>query len=623
MNLWYINEDSFDPNLKKLRSQETVYTIGNGYFCTRGTFEEGFPRATSATLLYGVFDDVPIAREELANTPDWIPIRLFVNGDRFRLDRGTILNYRRTLDMQRGLLSRTVHWESSTGVRLTVTSERFASLADAHVGAIRYSVSIEASKNNAPVDIALRAGLNSAQGNYDTMHWEGIDQGHQNGISWLQSVTKHTGIQLAQTISFTTTAPGFRKEMIDSDVAPGIHFYGQLAVGKTLTTEKIVVMYTSRDGVEPVSTALQHHRNILDGSTSEPDIHSALKIEASSSVSPPSPGMMQPFDRLLLEHQAAWNEFWQIADVLIEGDEKAQIGMRYNLYQLRINASEHDSRYSIAAKGLTGFGYRGHIFHDTEIFMLPFYTYVLPQFARTLLLYRYNLLDAAHEKAASNGYEGAQYPWESTMNGEEATPASIIHPETGEVIPVLNGFLELHITASIAHAVNEYWRITGDDDFMRDYGVELLVNTAMFWASRVEKNAARQDYEITNVIGPDEWHEHVNDNAYTNYMARRNLKTALEAFYWLRATDPEKAAWLSRKLHVTDERLEHWRDIIEHMRLIQDPETGLIEQFDGFFRLGSLAQERFRGRKDSYQAILGMQEVQRYQIVKQADVLML
>ncbi len=331
----------------------------------------------------------------------------------------------------------------------------------------------------------------------------------------------------------------------------------------------------------------------------------------------------QAYDRLRTKHQDAWQQFWQVADVIIEGDTRAQLGIRYNIYQLRINASSHDSRYSIAAKGLTGFGYRGHIFHDTEIFMLPFFTYVMPDIARNLLLYRYRLLPAARKKAASNGYEGAQYPWESTLDGEETTPPSIVHPETGEVIPVLNGFIELHITASIAHAVGEYWHISGDDEFMRDYGTELLLSTAMFWASRIEKNVDHGDYEITNVIGPDEWHEHVNNNAYTNYMARWNIQLALETFDWLQIAAPNKARELIQQLGLNSQRFELWQDIVKHLRILQDSKTGVYEQFEDFFKLELLDQTQFKGRKDSYQGILGVQPLQKYQIVKQADVLML
>ena len=313
----------------------------------------------------------------------------------------------------------------------------------------------------------------------------------------------------------------------------------------------------------------------------------------------------------------------QQSDIIIEGDDKAQQAIRYNIYQLRISASSHDSRYSIAAKGLTGFGYRGHIYHDTEIFMLPFFIYVQPSIARNLLLYRCHLLPAARAKAASNGYEGAQYPWESTLDGQEATPETIIHPEIGELIPVLHNRLELHITASIAYRVWQYWRITGDDEFIRDYGAELLLSTAMFWASRAERHPEHHDYEINDVIGPDEWHEHVNNNAYTNYMARWNIQAGLDILDWLRTTTPDKAEEMAGKLDLTSGRLDRWREVIARMRIPQDKQTGLIEQFDGFFQLEPLDQDRYKGRTTSYQGILGMEPVQHYRIVKQADVLML
>ncbi len=621
MNLWQINEQTFVPTPKHLHSQETVFTIGNGYFCTRGTFEEGFVGANPATLLFGVFDDIPVAKEELANAPDWLPIKLFINGERFRLDQGQILHYERTLNMRNGVLFRTVRWKSPGGVVATIHSERFASLADEHVGVIRYSVTAE----DQDLNIILWASINTAVGNYNVMHWETQDQGHEDNLIWLLSQTHMTEVQLAQTMSFTTNMLGFEQELIDSDTAPSIRLRGKVAAGQTITAEKLVVMYTSRDGVEPVHAALKHHREILHAVAplSEQYSHDQLSLETADTVTSKTKQVFGIYDRLLAQDEEAWQRYWQIADVVIEGDDLAQCAMRYNLYQLRINVSDNDSRYSIAAKGLTGFGYRGHVFHDTEIFMLPFFTYVMPKIARNLLLYRYHLLPAARKKAASNGYEGAQYPWESTLNGEETTPPSIVHPETGEVIPVLNGFIELHITASIAHAVVEYWSVTGDDDFMRQYGTEILLSTAMFWASRAEKNEQNHDYEITNVIGPDEWHEHVNNNAFTNYMAKQNILYGLAAWDWLQQHDPAKAQALARQLHLDQPHLEHMRDVAEHMRFPQDQETGLIEQFDGFFELEPLDQSKYKGRTDSYQGIFSVQEIQKFRIIKQADVLML
>jgi kojibiose phosphorylase len=248
---------------------------------------------------------------------------------------------------------------------------------------------------------------------------------------------------------------------------------------------------------------------------------------------------------------------------------------------------------------------------------------VHPDIARNLLLYRYRLLPAARAKARRNGYDGSQYPWESTLDGEEATPPVIVQPESGELLIVPNGQIELHITASIAHAVWQYWQVTGDDVFMRDYGVEMVLSTAEFWASRAEWNPESSYYEIDNVIGPDEWHEHVNNNAYTNYMAKWNIQIAIHALHWLRSYALDKARELTQQLDLNEKRLARWHDVKAHIRIPQDKRTGLLEQFDGFFQLEPLDQEQYKGRTTSYQGILGMKVMQYYQIIKQADVLML
>jgi trehalose/maltose hydrolase-like predicted phosphorylase len=622
VSLWHISEDTFDP--RKLHSRETIYTIGNGYFGTRGTFEEGYPRAAPGTLLFGVFDKIPIGKEELANVPDWLAINLFVNGERFRLDNGKILDYQRTLDMQDGILRRTVRWESPRGVRIQVTSERFASLADEHVGAIRYSVTaVDQPSPGKHIDVFLWAALNMAVGNDDLLHWEPVEQRWHGELIWLHTQTRHSTIQLVQTMSFTSQECDFQKELIRSDIEPSIRLYKNLALGETMTAEKLVVMYTSRDVVDPLHTALEHHHKIMQSSVSpsEPDKHYSLLVEGTRHVKPCV--QVHPYETLLVQHKQAWQRYWQISDIIIEGDDKAQQAIRYNLYQLRLSASPHDSRYSIAAKGLTGFGYRGHVFHDTEIFMLPYFTYVHPDIARNLLLYRYRLLPGARAKAKHNGYEGAQFPWESTLDGGEATPDAIVHPESGELIAILNGPLELHITASIVYAVWQYWHVTGDDPFMREYGAEIVLSAAQFWASRVEWHPEGDEYVINDVIGPDEWHEHVNNNAYTNYMARWNIQLAIDVLHWLQSIAPGKASELAQQLDLHEQRLAHWQDVVAHIRIPQDSHTGLFVQFDGFFQLEPLDQEKFKGRTTSYQGLLGIKPVMRYRIIKQADVLML
>src|SRR5260370_16227322 len=214
--------------------------------------------------------------------------------------------------------------------------------------------------------------------------------------------------------------------------------------------------------------------------------------------------------------------------------------------------------------------------------MLPYFSYVHPEIARNLLIYRYRTLPGARAKARRNGCEGAQYAWESTLDGMEATPDAIIHPESGEMIPILNGPLELHISASIAYANWQYWRITGDDEFMRDYGAEIVLSTAAFWASRVEYNVELGDYEINNVIGPDEWHEHVNNNAFTNYMASWNIQSAIDVLDWLQSSAPAKAQPLAQQIGLNETRLDHSPLFTPHIHIPPHKQTSLFHPFHRF-----------------------------------------
>ncbi len=273
---------------------------------------------------------------------------------------------------------------------------------------------------------------------------------------------------------------------------------------------------------------------------------------------------------------------WDGSDVIIEGDDAAQRAVRYNLFQLLIAAPWYDDRVSIPAKTLSGFGYRGHVFWDTDIFIVPFFAYTQPEIARNLLMYRYHTLPGARRKAQENGYEGAQYAWESALTGDETTPRWVPGP-AGELVRIWTGDIQIHISADVAYATWHYWQVSGDDEFMWHYGAEIILDTAVFWGSRAEYNAERDRYEISDVIGPDEYHEHVNNNVFTNAMARWHLEAALETLAWLRREHPGKAAKLEELLDLSPQRLRHWADVIGCMRILHDPETGLMEQFEGFF----------------------------------------
>lgn len=580
-------EDRFNP--AQQHHQETVFTLSNGYLGTRGSFEEGYLGDRPATLIHGVYDNVPTVFTELANCPNWLPLTIMLGGERFRLDQGTVLSYKRWLDMQRGELSRYVRWRSPAGYTLELRFDRFVSLADEHVLALRCQVtSIDYA---GPVEV--HASLNAYAENQGFLHWNPVDQGGGDHAIWLHVRSRCSQIDLGM-------AARLKIEGVEPEQTIAMGFQGcptlvtQFAIApeQTAYLEKVVTVYTTRDVCDPVLMSQDKLANLPDYKT------------------------------LITAHETAWAEVWDVNDIVIEGDLTAQLAVRFNLFQLLAVAPRNDSRVSIPAKTLSGFAYRGHIFWDTEIFILPCLTYTQPELARNLLTYRYHTLAGARRKAKAAGYEGAMYVWESADTGDEVTPSWVPTPTGEDLVRIWCGDIELHISTDVAYATWHYWQATGDDEWMRHCGAEMILDTAVFWGSRAEWNADRHCYEINNVIGPDEFHERVNNNAFTNAMMRWHLRTALKVLDWLEQRDRERAADLKQRLHLTGDRLQHWQDIIDHIWIAQDS-TGLIEQFQGFFDLEDIDLTAYEPRTRSMQAILGIEGANRRQVLKQPDVVML
>jgi trehalose/maltose hydrolase-like predicted phosphorylase len=298
-----------------------------------------------------------------------------------------------------------------------------------------------------------------------------------------------------------------------------------------------------------------------------------------------------------------------------------QEAVRFAVYHLTSAANPEDEYVSVGARGLTGDAYFGHVFWDTEIYLLPFYTAGWPEAARAMLMYRYHTLAGARGKAAAMGYKGALYAWESADTGEETTPESVVGPN-GELIDILTGKMEIHISADVAYAVWQYWHATGDDTFFLDAGAEILLETARFWASRAVTEADGMRH-IRHVIGPDEYHEDVDDNAFTNVMARWNIVRALEAIDTLRTRWPERASALCDLLALGEAELADWRDAAGRIVTGLDPATGLYEQHAGYHKLEPLDLSLYADRKVPIDVLIGRERTQRSQVVKQADVVAL
>jgi len=589
---WTVIEPLFDP--AQLRARETVFTIGNGYLGTRGSFEEGHPQALPATLIQGVYDDVPVIYSELANCPDWLSLEIIIDGERFRLDRGEILHYERQLDLRDGVLSRLVRWHSPTGKTVELRFERFASLADPHVLGLRCQI--------APIDfngnIMVQSSLNGYPENQGFDHWEQLDRGTiaqelEQGI-WLRVRTRVSHIELGMAAKIAVIGTDASLQITNP---PGYHTLTStftVTAGQTISVEKVVTVFTSQEVALPVQAA---QTKLAD---------------------------LPVYTMLLDAHRQAWKAVWQQSDIEIEGDRTAQLAVRYNLFQLIISAPTHTDRVSIPAKTLSGFGYRGHIFWDTEIFILPFFTFTQPEIARNLLTYRHHTLAGARRKAAHSGYQGAMFAWESAATGDEITPRSSMPTDPyAEAVRIWCRDREIHLSADIAYAIWQYWQVTGDDTWLRDYGAEIILDTAHFWMSRLEWHPQKERYELCGVIGADEYHEQVSNNAFTNRMVQWHLEKAVAVSAWLQRTFPDHAVALAQQLQLTPEHLLRWQTAIAQIYIPDDAATGMIEQFEGFFQLKDIDLSDYEPRDRSMQAILGIDETNQRQVLKQPDVLML
>jgi kojibiose phosphorylase len=367
----------------------------------------------------------------------------------------------------------------------------------------------------------------------------------------------------------------------------------EATLGETIRLDRLLTLFTSRDVANSAKAARDHLTSIgIDG----------LRTAAAA-------------------HVAAWRRRWEEADVRIVGDDEAQRALRFAIYHLIAAANSADDHVSVGARGLTGEAYRGHVFWDTEIYMLPFYVLTDPPTARALLMYRYNTLAAAQRKAKEQSYQGALYAWESADTGDEATPRRAVMPD-GRVVTILTGEREHHISADIAYAVWQYWRTSGDDSFMLEAGAEILVETAHFWASRaqIEPDGCAH---IRQVIGPDEDHEMVDDDAFTNTMAIFNLEAAADAIEILQRQQVADWERLCTDLHLAGKECATWRALARALATGFSSATKLFEQFAGYFQLEEVDLAAQRGCNTPIDMCFGPERIRRSKAIKQADVVAL
>ena len=590
---WRIEQEGFDP--AREHEMESIFTVGNGYLGVRGALDTPLPGSQADLFVAGIYDrkqpTLPYSESEflthdggdyqyseIVPLPFPFALRVSVDGQPLDLVNGLWREHRRTLDMKRGLLCGHYRFEDAQGRRTAVETWRWASLADLHL--LMQEVRVTCENYTGMVEIATSINDAELAVNHPHLQSQGVQAPPNiDARKYVTSASKFT-IALAS-----------RAALCGDQQERGCYRV-QGRPGSPVHLRRYVCIHTSRDGPDPAAAAI-------------------------ASV---TGKRWEQFDSDQTAHESRWSEFWEVADVRIDGSAATTQALRFNVYHLRI-AADHDSRVSVGARTLSGRGYGAHIFWDVEIFMLPFYLHVRPDIARVLLMYRHHTLDGARGRARELGYGGACYAWESTVTGADTTPRTIVLRTTGKKISIYTGIEQVHVTADVAYAVCRYFDATQDTAFMLDAGAEILLETARFWASRCVRGS--QHYHIQRVTGPDEYHHTVNDNAYTNWMARFNVEKAVWVADWLANGHANRWAQLQAALALTREEIASWQNVARDLYCPQPTASGVIEQFEGFFQLQEYRIPEGERFKPPITRLFEAEEINRRQLIKQADVLML
>lgn len=599
---WVVSEDNY--RLDAEAHVAALFTTGNGYIGVRGSLEEyGSLRIQGAYIrglideIYEIpqpfldnmymkkyyFDEDKLRRfekeESVVNFADILLLRFSVNGETFYPWDGELLSWERSLDMKTGRLMRRVRWKNSRGEITAFTFERFSSFADDHLYAIRATATPE----NYTGVIEVLSGVDTMVKTNGQHICIPVSHAAEDAyVQWNElagpkyrfpvTVGVNTRLYQNQTEMAVSWESVERDDMVAAKAAVTV------GTNETVCVEKCIYVVTGRDGKGDPQTVVKQAFETLKSAR---------------------------YETLLQQHLAVYQELFARIDVQIHGDEEADRAVRFSNYHTLLTLARNDHVHSLSAKGLTGETYNNFVWWDCEIYQSPIFFRTMPELARNILLYRYDTLGQARENARQEGRAGARFPFTSSVTGEETVWIYARHP-----------FLQIHIQSDIAWGVCNYYMCTGDADFMRQYGMELLLEIARYWVSRVEWRNDR--YEICCVTGTDEHHPYVDNNAYTNYSVAHVLRRTAELYEQF----SDEIAAMCQRIGFTEQELEQIRNVASQLYLPFDPITGMIPQFDGYFELSRELETAGGAAARSFQ----MKQSGLYnksQVIKQPDALLL
>lgn len=599
---WLILQEEYEPeeNLK----YESLFCLANGYLGTRGCYEEGTKISIPCTYINGVFDKSETFMRELANMPNWLGIRLYVEKELIGVENCEILEFSRVLDMKHAVLAKRMILRDKRGRETLVEGLRLVSRAHEH----RMGIRLLATPLNYSGILEAESILDGSVINFCDAPRFKVKHTYltENSVldqygAYMETATRDRHLHVGAGCVLDA-----RRDGVSVVKSREFHGFGEQAVefhdvdvqeGETTEFLKYTVFYTERE-----VPAYELHVKVRD------------EIKAF---------MEEGFEKELELQKEVYGKLWEEADIRIQGDFDLNRAVRFNVFHLMSTANDHDERINVGAKLLHGEEYGGHAFWDTELFMLPFFSWVFPKTAGNLESYRYHLLDAARDNAKKNGFLGAQYPWESADDGTEQCPDWTIEPD-GTCYRCYVAVYEHHVTAAVAYGICDYVKITKDKEFLLEKGAEILIETARFWASRCEYNQEKDRYEIRQVTGPDEWHEPVDNNLYTNYLAQWNLGYVEGLLKELEAEHPEDYSRIVKKVELKQEEVIRFGEIRDKMYLPGKEGTKLLEQFEGYFDLKEVLIEKYDANDWPVRPeALKTYKIPQTQIIKQADVVML